>query len=164
MTRRGRVSPVGLALGLGLLVGSAVTAQIEILHQAPLDAAVDLPLAQIEDIVSEMTEVGRTTTRLIEGGTFNVNVRRIEGVETALRHERTTDVYVVREGSATLVTGGELVDADGQPVDGARGAAIRGGRSRTIGVGDVVYIPAGVPHGITETDGITWFNIRFDTR
>ena len=32
-----------------------------------------------------------------------------------------------------------------------------------IGAGDLIFIPAGVPHGIRETDGITWFNIRFDT-
>ena len=25
-------------------------------------------------------------------------------------------------------------------------------------------IPAGVPHGIRDTEGITWFDIRFDTR
>ena len=30
-------------------------------------------------------------------------------------------------------------------------------------MGDLIFIPAGVPHGIRETDGITWFNIRFDT-
>ena len=80
-------------------------------------------------------------------------------------HPRTTDVYVVREGSGTLVTGGQIVDEQGEPVDGTRGAAIRGGSERVIGVGDVIYIPpAGVPHGIRDTEGITWFNIRFDTR
>ena len=105
----------------------------------------------------------RTTVRLLEGGSYNVNIRRIRGGETALMHPRTTDVYVVREGSGTLVTGGRIVDDQGRVVDGQRGAGITGGVEERIGVGDVVFIPAGVPHGIRETEGITWFNIRFDT-
>ena len=107
---------------------------------------------------------GLSTVRLLEGGTYNVNIRRLRGVETALVHERTSDVYVVREGSGTLVTGGTLVDENGAEVDGLRGAAIQGGIARVISVGDVIFIPAGVPHGIRESDGITWLNIRFDTR
>ena len=106
----------------------------------------------------------RSTVRLVEGGSYNVNIRRLHGAETALRHPRTTDVYVVREGSGTLVTGGQIVDANGEPVDGQRGAAIRGGSERDISAGDLVLIPAGVAHGIRDTDGITWFNIRFDTK
>ena len=111
----------------------------------------------------EMDAEQRTTVRLLEGGSYNVNIRRIRGGETALMHPRTTDVYVIREGSGTLVTGGQIVDENGAPVDGQRGAAIRGGEERVIGDGDLIFIPAGVPHGIRETDGITWFNIRFDT-
>ncbi|MBM63509.1 MAG: hypothetical protein CL484_11235 [Acidobacteria bacterium] len=79
-------------------------------------------------------------------------------------HPRTTDVYVVREGSGVLVTGGQIVDERGEPVDGQRGAAIRGGVERRISAGDLIFIPAGVAHGIRDTKGITWFNIRFDTK
>ena len=109
-----------------------------------------------------MDAENRPTVRFVEGGRFNINIRRIKNAETALRHPTTNDVYVVREGSGTLVTGGVMVDQDGQTVDGDRAASIRGGEERTIGAGDLVFIPAGVPHGIKDTDGITWFNIRFD--
>ena len=105
----------------------------------------------------------RTTVRLLEGGSYNVNIRRIRGGETALMHPRTTDVHVVREGSGTLVTGGQIVDERGRPVDGQRGAGIAGGTEQRLNAGALVFISAGVPHGIRETDGITWFNIRFDT-
>ena len=62
------------------------------------------------------------------------------------------------------MTGGTLVDENGAAVDGSRGAAIRDGVTRVITVGDVIFIPAGVPHGIRDSDGMTWLNIRFDTR
>ena len=149
---------------LGAFGGAlAVGAQVLVRQQAPADRAADFPLAELEAIVQQMDAEQRTTVRLLEGGSYNVNVRRIRGGETALMHPRTTDVYVVREGSGTLVTGGQIVDENGEPIDGPRGAAIRGGEERVIGAGDLIFIPAGVPHGIRETDGITWFNIRFDT-
>ena len=142
--------------------GIAVGAQVLIRQQAPTDRAADFPLAELEAIVQEMDAEQRATVRLLEGGSYNVNIRRIRGGETALMHPRTIDVWVIREGSGTLVTGGQIVDENGEPVE-TRGAAIRGGEEREIDVGDLIFIPAGVPHGIRETDGITWFNIRFDT-
>jgi mannose-6-phosphate isomerase-like protein (cupin superfamily) len=150
-------------IGLTAFVsGIVVGAQVQIRQQAPADRAADFPLAEIEAIVEEMDAEQRQTVRLLEGGSYNVNIRRIRGGETALMHPRTIDVWVVREGSGTLVTGGQIVDENGEPVE-QRGAAIRGGEEREIDVGDLIFIPAGVPHGIRETDGITWFNIRFDT-
>ena len=154
---------VGVVLLVAVGSGLAVGAQRLVRQQAPTDRAADFPLAELEAIVQEMDADQRTTVRLLEGGSYNVNIRRIRGGETALMHPRTTDVYVIREGSGTLVTGGQIVDEDGEPVDGERGAAIQGGEERVIGAGDLIFIPAGVPHGIRETTGITWFNIRFGT-
>ena len=151
------------ALTIGLSAAT-LAGQIQIRSQAPTDTAADFPLAEIEAIIEDMDDNQRATTRLLEGGSFNVNIRRLKNAESALMHPRTTDVYVIREGSGTLVTGGQIVDESGNPVDGQRGAAIRGGTERRIGAGDLVFIPAGVPHGIRDTEGITWFNIRFDTK
>ncbi len=152
------------AIGLGLSSFSVLTAQVLVRQQAPTDSAADFPLAAIEATIMEMDADERATVRLIEGGSYNINIRRLRDIETALMHPRTTDVYIVREGSGTLVTGGQIVDENGEPTDGQRGTAIRGGTERVISAGDLVFIPAGVPHGFRETDGITWFNIRFDTR
>ena len=104
---------IGLVGGLviGLTAAAVLTAQIDIRQQAPLDRAVDFPTAEIDSIIQEMDAAGRVTTRLLEGGSYNVNIRRIGNAETALMHPRTTDVYVIREGSGTLVTGGQIVDS-----------------------------------------------------
>ena len=41
---------------------------------------------------------------------------------------------------------------------------ILGGQTRPIKMGDVVYIPSGLPHGVSGVNGnITWLNVRRDT-
>ena len=170
--RKGMLIAIG-AFAFGLATVVVLPAQVLVRMQAPTDRAAAFTLAEIEDkgaafvfvaVIREMDVDQRATIRLLEGGSYNVNIRRLRGPEAALMHPRTTDVYVVKEGSGTLVTGGQMVDADGQPTDAQRGAAIRGGTEQVINPGDLVFIPAGVPHRFRETDGITWFNIRFDTQ
>ena len=104
------------------------------------------------------------TMRLIEGGRYNVNIRRLVGAESALVHAKTADVWVVREGSGTLVTGGALVNPQTNANGDLSGSGITGGVERVIKTGDVVFIPAGVAHGVKESKSITWLNIRFDTK
>jgi len=93
-----------------------------------------------------------STLRMIEGGKYNVNIRRITNAETALAHPNTIDLWVVLEGSGTMTTGGRI-DA-GKIVDG---------QSTPLNVGDVYFVPAGVPHGVSGVAGsITWLNVRWD--
>ena len=68
-------------------------------------------------------------------------------------HETEADLYVVRRGRATLLLGGELVDAENRPRKQQRGSSIRGGIKREIGPGDVIHIPVGVPHQLVLPDG-----------
>ena len=92
------------------------------------------------------------TLRMLEGGKYNVNIRRITNAETALVHPTTIDLWVVLEGSGTLTTGGTI-----------QNGKIVGGQSHTIRAGDVEFITATVPHGVSGVQGsITWLNIRWD--
>jgi mannose-6-phosphate isomerase-like protein (cupin superfamily) len=61
-------------------------------------------------------------------------------------HLTTADIMVVQSGTATLVTGGEVVDPVQKGPNEMGGTAIKGGVSRVLQVGDVVEIPPGVPH------------------
>jgi mannose-6-phosphate isomerase-like protein (cupin superfamily) len=135
-------------------------------RQAPTDTAVDFTQAALKGEFEEMATKKLATVRLLEGGAYNLNIRRLAGAETALVHGKKTDVWVVREGEGTLVTGGELVDPRKGTEEGdASGRSIRGGVERIIKTGDVIFIPAGVPHGIREVKGqIVFLNIRFDTK
>lgn len=88
--------------------------------------------------------------------------------------ERTrTSIYHVIDGAGTLVTGSTMINPKTRPPDstavkledgpGASGTAIQGGVSRRIKAGDVVIIPAGVPHWFSEIEGsITYLVVRVD--
>jgi mannose-6-phosphate isomerase-like protein (cupin superfamily) len=132
---------------------------------APRDRAVDFKNGDLDQIAQDLAAKKLITDRILEGGTYSVNVRHISGTETALVHGKITEVWVVRDGSGTVATGGELAD----PKPGAgpgdfSGGSIRGGVERQIQAGDIVFIPPGVPHGIKQTESITYLNIRFETK
>jgi len=148
-----------------LLLSPVANAQTAGAPRAPKDKAMDLPLATLEAVAKEITAKGLITQRVLDGGTFSINVRHISGSETALQHGRITEVWVVRDGSGIVATGGTLVDPKAGATAGEfSGSAIRGGVEREIKPGDLVFIPPGVPHGIKESKSITYLNIRFESR
>lgn len=80
------------------------------------------------------------------GEKYMVHASRREASGVAEIHEQDADIMYVLDGEATLVTGGTAVDAKQTAPGELRGDSIRGGESRVIRKGDVVVIPAGVPH------------------
>lgn len=64
----------------------------------------------------------------------------------AERHAKFADFFVVIEGSATLVTGGDIPGAKTASPGETRGPAIENGTQKTLEAGMIVHIPAGVPH------------------
>ncbi|HEX7793235.1 MAG TPA: hypothetical protein VF456_02735 [Vicinamibacterales bacterium] len=148
-----------------LLLSPLTSAQTAGAPPAPKDKAMDLPLATLEQVAKAITEKGLITQRVLEGGTFSINVRHISGSETALQHGKITEVWVVRDGSGIVATGGTLVDAKpGATAGEFSGSSIRGGVEREIKTGDLVFIPPGVAHGIKQSKSITYLNIRFEAR
>jgi mannose-6-phosphate isomerase-like protein (cupin superfamily) len=115
--------------------------------------------------------------RVVDAGEYNLAVGVIHRPETppgvAAVHFKVSEIYHVTDGAATLVTGGTMVNAKMRPDDalavrledgpGASGTAIEGGVSRRIKAGDVVVIPAGVPHWFSKIEGsITYVVVRVD--
>jgi glc operon protein GlcG len=68
-------------------------------------------------------------------------------------HEKDADIIYVLEGSATLITGGEIVDGKIVAPGEIRGTDVKGGEARTISKGDVIIVPAGTPHWFKEVPG-----------
>jgi mannose-6-phosphate isomerase-like protein (cupin superfamily) len=93
-------------------------------------------------------------------------VRRTAGiVNSAILHGKGTEVHYIVDGSATLITGGTLMDpgASGRPDDSV-GTGIKGGQNRRVAKGDVIVIPPGTPHQYTDIAGtVTYLEVRFDT-
>jgi mannose-6-phosphate isomerase-like protein (cupin superfamily) len=62
-------------------------------------------------------------------------------------HTTEAEYFTVIQGSGELVTGGTMVKPHTVREGFIDGDAIEGGTSRKLNAGDVVLIPAGVPHG-----------------
>ena len=68
-------------------------------------------------------------------------------------HPSEAEYAIVLEGAGTLVAGGTLVEPVTRREGLVEGARIEGGITRTLGPGDVLLVPAGVPH---------WFGVNGD--
>ncbi len=65
-------------------------------------------------------------------------------------HEKETDTFHVVDGSATLVTGGTMTGGKVTAPNQRRGKDITGGEIHHLTKGDVIVIPAGIPHWFKE--------------
>jgi mannose-6-phosphate isomerase-like protein (cupin superfamily) len=117
--------------------------------------------------------------RAVDVGKSNVDIGVVyrsgtqsEGSAVA-EHDQVSEVYHVLDGSATLVTGSDIVDWKRRPADneavrllngpGGNGASIRNGVTYQLKAGDVIVIPAGVGHWFTKIDDhIRYLMIRID--
>jgi quercetin dioxygenase-like cupin family protein len=63
---------------------------------------------------------------------------------------------LVTEGSATLVTGGTVVDGHTNSDGETHGTSIKDGVSQTVSVGDIIHVPAGTPHQLLITPGTSY--------
>jgi len=88
---------------------------------------------------------------LFEGlGDVTVHTSRRDAPGTVELHQRDADITYVVKGSATVVTGGTLQDGR-QVADGElRGTQLEGGEAQRLATGDVMIIPAGIPHWFKE--------------
>jgi len=94
-----------------------------------------------------------------EEGYFAHLLFREAGPGFSEMHEASSDLYFIISGSASLVTGGTMVDPTENATGEFRGTGITGGTSRAIARGDIVHIPPGIPHHVIVGDGedITYF-------
>jgi glc operon protein GlcG len=98
---------------------------------------------------------------LIESGAFKVHASRREKAGLAEVHTDETDIIYVTEGTATFVTGGTVVDGKEVAPGETRGASIRGGETRRLTKGDVIIVPAGVPHWFQAVEGtFTYYVVK----
>ncbi len=115
--------------------------------------------------------------RVVDAGGYNVAIGSLHRPSTppgaTAVHFKVTEVYHILDGSGTLVTGGTLINGKTRPADtkevkfedgpGASGTAINGGVARQVKTGDMIVIPAGVPHWFSKIDGsIAYVVVRID--
>ncbi len=79
-------------------------------------------------------------------------------------HLHFADIFTIVDGHATLVTGGQLIDPrDSHPGEMA-GTGVKGGSAQELHAGDIVHIPAGMPHQMQVAPGetVTYFVVKVE--
>jgi mannose-6-phosphate isomerase-like protein (cupin superfamily) len=90
---------------------------------------------------------GRT---LVEAPGYKVMASRREKPGPVEIHTYETDVFYIVDGTAMFVTGGTCADAKVTEPGQLRGTKITGGVTHHLKKGDVIVVPAGLPHQFTE--------------
>ena len=87
-----------------------------------------------------------------EDGHYQILTARRDKAGQSEVHAKFTDVIYVVEGTATFVTGGEVVDGKTTAPDEIRGESIKGGTPRKLAKGDVIIVPNNIPHQFVEVN------------
>ncbi|WP_230769460.1 cupin domain-containing protein [Sphingomonas sp. Leaf4] len=136
------------ALLLGVVVAQAAPAPTPFADQRTIDTA-------IADMRAEMRRSGSgfAYRPLVEDG------RSVAAIEVWARpgnpavHPDAAEYAIVLDGAGTLVSGGTMVEPKASAPGLVEGSRIEGGTTRRLAKGDVMLIPAGVPH---------WFGVTGD--
>src|SRR5262245_59780359 len=176
-----------MVTGIALLgLASAVSPQVSFAQTAQVAPAADITNSEIQAAVQKAASlrVSDQQLRMVSiNGEYNVGAALVTRAKTAggdagaaLAHSKITEVYYIISGNGTLVTGGSLEDArDFRPTPTApqagrligpstAGTKILNGKSRQVGPGDMIIIPANTPHTFSEitTDRIVYMVVRVD--
>jgi glc operon protein GlcG len=102
---------------------------------------------------SSVSEAFTKGMPLIENGSYKVHASHRDGPGLAEVHAKDTDIIYVQEGTATLVTGGAIVEGKQTEPNEIRGSSISNGDAKVLAKGDVVVVPNGTPHWFKEVSG-----------
>jgi mannose-6-phosphate isomerase-like protein (cupin superfamily) len=106
-----------------------------------------------KDLAAKLSAQGLASQKLGDMGNYNfaLTLRNRPGAVEV--HLKTADIFVIQSGEADLVTGGTVVEPTNSSPTEVRGSAIKDGTERHVVAGDVLTIPAGMPHQMKVAQG-----------
>jgi glc operon protein GlcG len=100
---------------------------------------------------------------LLDAGVYRLDAGRRDAPGEVEYHAHTVDVMHVVDGTATVVTGGEMVGVRDTGDGEVRADSVTGGHARELAAGDVLAIAAGVPHQFTRvSDPFLYFVVKVE--
>ncbi len=114
-------------------------------------------LLGMEKKLKEKTDASGLATQTIKkySTDYSMLAYRTQSGKAEL-HEKFADFYVVVAGDATLISGGTMVNGKTTAPGEVRGDSIQGGQETKLKKGDIVHIPANIPHQLTLSKGDTF--------
>ncbi|WP_310087190.1 cupin domain-containing protein [Caulobacter sp. BE254] len=142
-----------LAVSSGVATATAQASRAEAAGPSGFASGADVQ-AQIRQMLAEMKpDQGFMWRPLVRDGATVAAIEIWRKPGRPAVHPAEAEYAIVLEGSGTLVSGGAMVDSKATNANLVEGSRIEGGATRPLGPGDVILIPAGVPH---------WFGITGD--
>ena len=183
VVQKGRVSMTALPDftplkgGVPIVVGGDIVGAVGVSGAMSADQDEEMAVAAVKAVEGGVTPKAITYIQkeavsaafqkgapLFETPEFKVHASHRDGPGQAEVHEKDTDILYVLEGTATLVTGGEVVDGKRTAQGEIRGARIEGGETRQLAPGDVLVVPAGTPHWFQAVPGAFDYYVVKTTR
>jgi mannose-6-phosphate isomerase-like protein (cupin superfamily) len=155
-----------VTMAAALLVASTAFAQKTITDADKV--GVYMSAAEVADAVAKLPKNPLASVPVFKIGSYNVNVEHRLGAPAEAQagsiHDKDAELFLMMDGTATLVTGGKLIDAVHMG-DNWRGKGIDGGKAQKMSKGDFMMVPAGVPHWFTDINGqITEFSVHLPVK
>jgi mannose-6-phosphate isomerase-like protein (cupin superfamily) len=140
------------AVALAIVVAQSQPGTVRVWKSTDIDSK-GAALAKKLDAQKVASEVIATD------GNRKFMVAHREGSGLAEIHDTEADVMVISKGQVTMVYGGTVVDGKTTAPGETRGSAIKGGTEVKLGPGDILHIPAKVPHQMKLDPGtqVTYF-------
>ena len=91
--------------------------------------------------------------RILHLAPYNASLEYRSAVGPASVHELEAEMFYVIDGSATMITGGTLVNEKRTNAENLSGTGIEGGDSRTVAKGDFIIVPEKTPHWFSAING-----------
>lgn len=123
-----------------------VTVKRLILAAALLLSAVLVSAADDSKVKFVSHEVVAKGGSLATAPSYSVTVAHRDKAGMVEVHDKETDTIYVVDGAATIVTGGTMIGGSVTAPGQQRGTDIKGGTEQKLVKGDVMIIPAGIPH------------------
>lgn len=150
------MNKIGLVL-LGMVVGLGQTSRAQDASSRTPDVYSQDDLMGMEKTLGGKTDAsGLATETLKKYATDYSMLAYRTGSGKAELHEKFADFYVVVSGKATLVSGGTMVNGAASAPGEVRGDSITGGKETMLTKGDIVHIPADIPHQLLLQKGDTF--------
>jgi mannose-6-phosphate isomerase-like protein (cupin superfamily) len=102
--------------------------------------------------------------RVASWGNHSLLAIRRDGDGEAEVHDTQVDVIFVKSGEGTLVLGGTVVEPRTTGPGEIRGKSITGGVNKKMVAGDVIHVPAKIPHQMLVPKSLSFEVVKVDSK
>jgi mannose-6-phosphate isomerase-like protein (cupin superfamily) len=153
---------------IALVAGIALAQQPR--ERPQLTGPEHIPAAQLKQVIADAKPWPDDPTirykRLGSRGNDSYWILLRDGTGKAEQHDGWNDIFIVQEGSATVLYGGQLQGGRQTSPGETLGGEIVNGERRRISRDDILVLPAGTPHQflIDRGESITYVTIKTERK